>query len=130
MGLLKIGEGLTMRLVPAFACLALFAGGSTALAQPGEEAFHEQTLRSLERIERALERLERRLDGPVRPAAEDRDDEEDLVAASNELCGTANGDCQRSALNYCRRLNYQRGAPMRIETRGGFNYMVRVRCFN
>lgn len=117
-----------MRLIPVFACLALYAGGSTALAQPGDQAFHEQTLRALERIERALERLERRLDAPSPPGVAAEDD--DVVAATNELCGTSNGDCQRSALTYCRRLNYERGAPIRIETRGNFNYMVRVRCFN
>jgi hypothetical protein len=39
-------------------------------------------------------------------------------------------NCQREAMRYCERLRYQRGVPLRIEVRGQFNYLVRVRCFN
>ena len=118
-------------MLPVVAFGALVAGSGPALAQPGDEAFHEQTLRALERIERALERLERRLDAPAAPGggASGRDDDE-VVAATSEGCGTTMANCQREALRYCERLNYRRGVPLRIEARGMFNYMVRVRCFN
>lgn len=116
-----------MRLVPFLACLSLLAAGGAASAQSSEQDFHDQTLRALERIERALERLERRLDAQPAPAAE-RDDE--VVAATSELCGTLMANCQNEALRYCARLSYRRAVPVRIEPRGSFNYLVRVRCFN
>jgi len=117
-----------MRLLPILACFSMVAGSGAAFAQPGDQAFHEQTLRALERIERALERLERRLDSAPPAAAAASNDE--VVAATSEVCGTTMANCQREALRHCERLNFARGVPVRIEARGGFNYMVRVRCFN
>lgn len=118
-----------MRVACVFAFVSLVGASTAALAQPNEAEFHDEVLRRLDRIERTLERIERDSDralGP--PTAAPRDDE--VVAATSEVCGTTMANCQREALRYCERLNYTRGVPLRIEPRGGFNYMIRVRCFN
>ena len=103
-----------MRAILSFAAYGLLMiSASTASAQSSSSQFEREALARLERIEQIL------LTGGHGPGR--------IIASTDLLCGV-NSDCVDVARNFCVRVGFQRGVPLKVDVRTNVVYLTQVTC--